>query len=448
MSESWPVIAEVDVCVVGAGSAGSSAAIAAARTGASVLLIDRLPFLGGTSTAVLDTFYGFFTPGERSRKVVGGIADVVVARLRALGPVVTRPNTYGAGAGVTYVAEHLKVVWEGLVTEAGARPLLHALVQAAEVRDGHVESLVIATRAGLARVRARVFVDGSGDADLCAFAGFGYETAGDIDPAQTLTTTFRMANVDLEQRRGVTKDTLHALMREAVESGEYDLPRRDGSDHITPVEGMIATVMTRLESVRRGPDGTLVNATDPWFLTEAEIAGRRQALEYVRFLRDRVPGYERASLVALGTQIGVRETRRVYGDYRLTRDDVLSGRQFDDDIGLCGAPIEDHKTGADTDWAYLPEGSVVGIPARTLLVRDAANVVVAGRCFSATHDAHAAVRSMAQCMAMGQAAGTVAALAAAAGLTPRDVAHGTLRDRLRRDRAIVDLEAAPSAVAS
>ena len=340
------------------------------------------------------------------------------------------------------------VAWERLVTDAGARPLLHALVQAADVRDGHVESIVIATRAGLARVRARAFVDASGDADLCAFAGFGYETAGELEPAQTLTTTFRMTNVDQERRRSVTKDAFHALMREAVESGEYDLPRRDGSDHITPVEGMIATVMTRLESVRRGPDGTLVNATDPWFLTEAEIAGRRQALEYVRFLRDRVPGYERASLVALGTQIGVRETRRVYGDYRLTRDDVLSGRQFDDDIGLCGAPIEDHKAGADTDWAYLPEGSVVGIPVRTLLVRDATNVLVAGRCFSATHDAHASVRSMAQCMAMGQAAGTATALAVAAGLTPREMDHGTLRDRLRRDRAIVDFERAQAAVES
>ena len=448
MSDTWPVIADVDVCVVGAGSAGSSAAIAAARMGASVLLVDRLPFLGGTSTAVLDTFYGFFTPGEQSLKVVGGVADDVVAGLEALGPVVTRPNFYGAGAGVTYLAEHLKVVWEGLVTGAGARPLLHAMVQAADVRNGRVESIVVATRAGLARVRARSFIDASGDADLCAFAGFGFETAGDFDPAQTLTTTFRMANVDHERRRTVTKDELHALMRDAAESGDYDLPRRDGSDHVTPVDGMVATIMTRLDSIRREADGRIVNATDPWFLTEAEIAGRRQALEYVRFLRDRVPGYEHASLVALGTQIGVRETRRVYGDYRLTRDDVLSARRFDDDIGLCGAPIEDHRGGPDTAWHYLPEGGVVGIPYRTLLVRDATNVLVAGRCFSATHDAHASVRSMAQCMAMGQAAGTAAALGLATGREPRELDPEALRDRLRRDGAILDLQPALGATPS
>ena len=217
--------------------------------------IDRLPFLGGTSTAVLDTFYGFYTPGSSARKVVGGIGDDVVAALRELGPVVERPNTYGAGTGVTYLAEHLKVVWERLVTEAGARPLLHALVQAVEVRDGRVTSLIVATRAGLARVRARRFVDASGDADLCAFAGFGFETAGELDPAQTLTTTFRMANVDLERRRTIPRPSSTALMAEAAESGDYDLPRREGSDHITPVDGVIATIMTRLDSVRRDADG-------------------------------------------------------------------------------------------------------------------------------------------------------------------------------------------------
>ena len=278
-----PRIAAVDVCIIGAGSAGSTAAIAAARSGASVLLVDRLPFLGGTSTAVLDTFYGFYTPGSTSRKVVGGIGDDVVHGLRDLGPVIERPNTYGAGTGVTYLAEHLKVVWEDLVTDAGGRVLLHALLQAVEVRDGRVSSVLIATRAGLGRVEAAVFIDASGDADLCAFAGFGYETAGELDPAQTLTTTFRMANVDLERRRAISKAAFHELMAEAAESGEYDLPRREGSDHLTPVEGVTATIMTRLESYRRDTDGRIVNATDPWFLTEAEMAGRRQALEYVRF---------------------------------------------------------------------------------------------------------------------------------------------------------------------
>ncbi len=427
-----------DVVVVGSGSAGSTAAIAAARGGASVLLVEKLPFLGGTSTAVLDTFYGFYTPGSTSRKVVGGIADDVVAGLRALGPVVERPNSYGAGTGVTYHPDHLKVVWERLVTDAGASVLLHAFVQAVDVHDGRAGSLVVATKAGLLRIEGRIFVDASGDADVCHYAGYGYELAGELAPAQTLTATFRVANVDLDRRARVPKAEFNALMAEAAASGAYDLPRREGSDHITPVDGMTATIMTRLDSFRRD-DGRVLNATDPDFLTRAEIAGRRQALEYVRFLTDMVPGYEGAQLATLSTQIGVRETRRVHGDYRLTGDDVLGARRFDDGIGLCGAPIEDHHGGADTRWQYLPDGQVVEIPYRALVVRDAMNVLVAGRCFSATHDAHASVRSMAQCMAMGQAAGTAAAMATASGIDPRDVPIDALRGRLSDDGAILRL---------
>ncbi len=426
--------------VVGSGSAGSPAAIAAGRAGARTLLIEKLPFLGGNSTAVLDTFYGFYTPGSRARKVVGGIGDDVVAGLAALGPVVERPNTYGAGTGVTYLAEHLKLVWERLVVEAGASVLLHGFVQDVEVDDGRVVRLAVATKAGLRTVGARVVVDVSGDADVCHHAGFGYELAGTEGPAQTLTTTFRMGNVDMARRRGVSRDELHDLMAAAAKSGDFDLPRREGSDHITPVEGMTATVMTRIEHVSVGPDGTVSNATDPDVLTAVEMEGRRQALEYARFLVDRVPGYEHASLIALGTQIGLRETRRVHGDYRVTRQDVLSARQFDDQIGLCGAPIEDHHGGAGsgTTWEYLPDGEAVGIPLSSLVVRDSTNTLVAGRCFSATHDAQASIRSMAQCMAMGQAAGTTAAMAVATGEV-RTITAPQVQESLRRQGAIVEL---------
>ncbi len=435
-----PLMATAEVVVVGSGTAGATAAIAAARTGASVLLIEKLGFMGGISTAVLDTFYGFYTPGSRALKIAGGVSDDVVAGLRSLGPVVERPNTYGAGTGVTYNSEHLKLVWEGLAAGAGVRVLLHAFLQDVVVEGGRVDELLVATKAGLVRIRGRVFIDASGDADLAHQAGFGYELAGANDPAQTLTTTFKMVNVDIAARKSISTAEMHRLMGEAADSGDYDLPRREGSDHITPIDGMIATVMTRLPSFL-GDGDQVVNATDPALLAEAEMAGRRQAIEYARFLRDKVPGYENASLVALSAQIGVRETRRVYGDYRVTRDDVLTARRFDDEIGLCGAPIEDHHLGADTKWQYLPDGEVVGIPYRALLVRDSANTLVAGRCFSATHDAHASVRSMAQTMAMGQAAGTAAAMAIAASADPRDVSSAALRDRLRRDGAVLELPA-------
>jgi hypothetical protein len=416
-------LAETDVLVVGSGSAGSTAAIAAARNGAKTLLLERYGFLGGTSTAVLDTFYGFYTPGANATKVVGGIGDDVVRALKQFGACFERPNTYGAGTGVTYNPEYLKVVWERLAREAGVRVLLHAWVQDAEVQKGRVEGVVVATKQGLRRIAAKVVIDASGDADVCHYAGLPYELAGEREPAQTLTTTFRMANVDLERRRALPKAEFHRLMAEAAGSGRYDLPRREGSDHPMAAAGMTATIMTRVQA----------NATDPEILTGAEIEGRRQALEYVRFLRDRVPGYEKADLAGFGVQIGVRETRRVHGEYRLTREDVLEARQFDDQIGLCGAPLEDHHSGADTKWQYLPVGKCVGIPFRTLVAKGAENVLVAGRCFSATHDAHASVRSMAQCMAMGQAAGTAAAL----GPSPREVRFSDLRARLEAQGAVL-----------
>jgi FAD dependent oxidoreductase len=419
-----PLTAEV--AVIGAGSAGATAAIAAGRAGADVLLLEANGFLGGTSTAVLDTFYGFFTPGEQPRKVVGGIGGELVSELAGTSTVIHRPNTYGAGTGITYHPEYLKVAWERLVARAGVRVLLHARLFAAEVHSDEIRSVTVATKRGAQRLHARVFVDASGDADLCHFAGLGYELAGVGGPAQTLTTTFKMVNVDMARRSTVPRAELKRLMREAAAAGEYQLPRLEGSDHRAAVEGMTATIMTRLPS----------HLTDPELLSTREMQGREQALEYVRFLRDRVPGYERAELASFGSQIGVRETRRVYGDYRLDRSDVLSAAQFDDQIGLCGAPIEDHHDGVDTAWAYIPDGGVVGIPYRTLIPRDARNVLVAGRCFSATHDAHASVRSMAQCMAMGHAAGVAAAAARRHGEV-RAVDPAWLRGRLIEQGAIV-----------
>jgi hypothetical protein len=199
---------------------------------------------------------------------------------------------------------------------------------------------------------------------------------------------------------------------------------------------MVATNMTRVQSFESS-QGKFRNATDPDLLTNAEIEGRRQALEYLRFLKSDIPGYAEADLVAFGTQIGIRETRRLHGEYRLTREDVLSARQFPDQIGLCGAPIEDHHSGSDTTWHYLPDGQCVGIPFRTLIPQKLENLLVAGRCFSATHDAHASVRSMAQCMAMGQAAGAAAALCSNSKRAPRELDFRDLEQSLLKSGAIL-----------
>ncbi len=417
---------KTDVLVVGSGSAGAAAAISAARQGVSVALVERYGFMGGISTQVLDTFYGFYTPGSEAKKVVGGVPDLIVDELMKQKKALLRPNTYGAGQGITYDPETLKVVWETLALQAGVKLLYHTFVVDVVKEQDKIMGVIAVGKNGFVKLSAEVIIDASGDADVAAKAGVPFESSED-GPVQSLTTTFKLINVDVEIAKKVKKDQLHELMAEASAEG-YALPRKEGSVHLTPLQGVMVTNMTRVGGV---------NALEPLQLTHAEIEGRKQGIEYTRFLIEKVPGYERAELGGFSHQIGVRESRRIFGEYRLTRQDVLSARKFEDVVAKCGAPIEDHHAGSDTVWEYLPDGETYDIPYRCLLPETVEGLLVAGRCLSADHDAHASVRSMGQCMAMGQAVGVAAALVVKNKKTPREVSRDTLQDTLRRIGAII-----------
>ena len=224
-SKQIPIIASPDILVVGSGSAGATAAIAAARLAQRgsqrrrVMLIERYGFLGGTSTAVLDTFYGFYTPGSSSTKVVSGVADDVIAGLRRIDRVIERPNTFGAGTGITYNPEFLKVVWERLALEAGVELLMHSFVTDVVLIGDRIESVVVDGKAGLGIIQPGIVVDASGDADVAARAGAPFERAGEINPAQTLTTTFKIANVDVAKTKTLTRALFVERLKAAAESG-------------------------------------------------------------------------------------------------------------------------------------------------------------------------------------------------------------------------------------
>lgn len=426
---------KVDILVVGAGSAGCCAALTAAQNGRySVMLIERYGFPGGSSTQMLDTFYGFFTPGETPRKIVGGWPDQVVDALDAVGAVFLRPNTYGAGTGVNYNPERLKAIWDLLLARQGVRYRLHTtLIDVVAENEGY--SCIVWSKAGFGKISARRVIDASGDADFSHLAGFGYEVAGEKEPAQSMTTTFRMSNVDLgvyEQAGG--KKMLMQRMNEAVAAGRHALPRKEGSAHEMNARKCISTVAVKVA----GFSGLEADA-----LTSAEIEGRRQAFVYEKFFQQEVPGYEAADIIGLSHQIGVRETRRVYGQSRLTKEDCMSATIGADSILLCGAPIEDHRAtpggGTETHWEYIPGTGIYGVPYGCIVPEGSATAWVVGRCFSATHDAHASCRSMAQTMSMGQAAGFAASQSLELDESAAQLSIQSLRNTLYENGAVLEI---------
>lgn len=418
---------DTDILIIGSGSSGSTAAIAASSNGKyKVTLIERYGFPGGSSTQMLDTFYGFFTPAEISKKIVGGIPDNIVDALDRSGNIFLRPNTYGAGTGINYNPEKLKQVWDTFLLESGVQIFYHTTLVGVE-STGETSSCIFFHKGiGFFVITAKRVIDASGDADYCHWAGIPYERAGEKEPAQSMTTTFRMSNVEHQvYETAGGKKMLEEKMAEAYTKGTFPLPRKKGSVHEMCQPKCVSTVAVKVVDL---------DPLDVEGITKAEIEGRRQSFVFEDFFRAEVPGYQNAKIIGLSHQIGVRETRRVFGEYRLTKDDCMLAKTFDDQIFLCGAPIEDHRKtdngGMETFWQYVPNGGVYGVPYGTIVPRESQNVWVVGRCFSATHDAHASCRSMAQTMSMGQAAGLAAIVSLDTDQNAKNIDFSKLQDSL------------------
>ena len=423
----------IDVVVAGGGCAGVVAAVAAARNKAGVLLLERNGYLGGTSTSVLDSFYGFFTPGD-ARQTVFGIPIEVIDTLNRSGHVIYRRDEHGGGTGVGYDPERLKLVWDELVAKSGASLLLRASVVNAELSDDGTRPhrLIIESIGGLYTVACHLLIDATGDATVCSRGGAPFLPRSDAVEHQCLTTTVRLANVDTKLARSFSLAKMRDLINTARQDG-YELPHDDIHVHRMTFPGGALGLMTRIP---------IASLTDPWEVSHAEVSGRHQAVEYVRFLRDRVPGYERSALIGFSPAIGIRESRRILGAYILTREDLESGRSFDDVVGRSGSPMELQHAAGST-WAPLAPGTVYDIPLRSLIIKGFTNVLVAGRCISASEEAHSSVRLMGQCMAMGEGAGTAAAMAVHDEANVSELSAAKLRRRLSASGALIDRNVLP-----
>jgi hypothetical protein len=445
------VAADTDVLVVGGGPAGLGAALGAAAAGAGVILAERYGFLGGNATAALvmplmsfHTQRGGPAPADVSRllppdhgpgePVIAGVLKTFLERLATAGGAV--PPSEHTGFVVPFDPEVFKLVALDLLDEAGVQFLLHAFASDV-IGVGAPAGVVFETKAGPVVIRAQAVVDCTGDGDVAARAGAPFEVGRAEDGlVQPMTLMFRLGEFQRaafaayieahpDQWHGV--HGLWDLIAQATAAGELDLPREDLLLFATPHEREVSVNSTRVARVL---------GTDVWDLTSAEWLSRRQMRQIVAFLRRYVPGFEQAYIVQSGVHVGVRETRRILGDYQLTADDVLQARKFDDVIARGAYPLDIHNpAGSGTLLKRLPPGEAYDIPLRCLLPRGIARLVVAGRCISGTHEAHASYRVMPIAMATGQAAGVCAALAARRGTTPRDIPAAAVQRELRRQGA-------------
>jgi hypothetical protein len=431
-----PVVAETDVLVVGGGPAGLCAAIAAARSGARVILTERYPHLGGLASGgqviVLDDM------ADLHEKTVGGLSDEIVERLDALGGAVyppvedqfvsseaawqrwgrwglqdnyarTKPKTITYA--VAFDPEALKFTALQMVESAGVQLRLHSLFVAPVMQDGVIRGAIFETKSGRQAILAKVVVDASGDGDVFATAGAAFELGTYI-----MTVVHRFANVDVER----------AIAWEQANPEEYARLDKEikaiygGSwEHWwlrTTVDGVVWCNCPHIPNL---------NALSVEDQTYVEYEARKRIFAALEFARKNLAGFERAQLVDTAPQLGVRQTRLLRGEYVLTKQDVLGGRWFADRIGR------------GRDYYY---------PYRTLLPVGVDGLLVAGRCFSATSDAQKMSREIPPMFVVGEAAGVAAAMASRQGVPPRQLDIAEIQDELRRRGALLGPDAEPMAL--
>ncbi len=437
-----PVYADCDVVVVGGGPAGIAAAVAAARHGARTLLVERYGFLGGMGTAGgVTNFAGLY--GRRNgemTQLVHGVADDLLARIDALGGL-NKPQDgmQGRIRVRSYDTSVYKCAADQLLLDAGVELLFHALA-AAVVMDGpRIAALVVETKSGRQAIRARAFVDCSGDADVAAFAGVPFEVGDGQGSGLYPSTMFRVGQVEAAPALAAVGEfkAINELMA-AVRA-------RDPEAYAFPREGAILRPQIDPREWRanvtqiRNAAGQAMNAVDARQLSEGELEGRRQIGEFFRFLKAEVPGFGASAIVEIAPQVGIRESRRIEGLYALSGEDILSSARFDDCIGLNAWPMEMHSAG-QIEWFFPrdPERAYNHLPWRMLVPRGVDNLLVAGRCASMTHQGQAAARVSGGCFVMGQAAGTAAATATANGARFADIDVAALQQRLAADGVDLD----------
>jgi hypothetical protein len=443
------LLIESEVAVIGGGPAGIAAAISAARMGANVALVEKNPFLGGNACLGL-SLHGFFD--FQGEPCIGGIGWELVERLKDIGGSPGAVNVKNAHiTKVVPINEDLfQIVCMELIEKEGIRFLPHTICIDAVSKGSRIEKVKIQNRSGSFDLAAQVFIDCTGDADLCAALGVPLEKGRPQDGAlQPMGQMFRLGRVNIERflRKagvGVAHAVLPDISEEFVVWFSATLsPWNDvieeqnlfmGKDRIfwgnSVIPGQYNLNLTRVAGF---------DATRQEDLAQAEFAGKKQVFEGYQFLKKFVDGFEDSVIVKVAPFVGTRETRRLKGEYQLTVEDFFEDHLFEDTVALSGYPIDIHdpKGGSSTSFQQSRKHGTVGIPYRCLYNSSCTNLLVAGRPISATHEVHGATRVMATCMATGHAAGVAARLCVENHIGLQSLDTGKLRAELKRQNVLL-----------
>jgi len=416
-----PVVADADIVVVGGGPSGVMAAVAAGRRGAKTILIERLSCLGGMLTNSLVLMIATVNDGA-GNYVIRGLCDEFLQRLAAVKGLAGDPRIQDWNV---FDPEKAKTVLEEMLAESGVPLLYDTRIVDTVVRDRTITSVVAVNKSGLQLIRAGVVVDATGDADVAYRAGVSCEK--ETGKLQPMTLSMRVTGVEFPDWPEVpqrTKQEYARAMRKAVV-----VPGQSGFNAFPLLrKGECWLNKTRLAG----------DATSPSERTRALLEGRRQALEILDWYRKNVPGFEDAELLQTGNEIGVRETRRIVGKYRLEEEDLIGCRKFSDSIARGHYSVDLHRpSGGETDYRHIPNGDYYTIPYRALIPRGFNNIIVAGRIISGSHEAAGSYRVTSHCMATGHAAGVAAAIAASKKTAIPEIHIPELQEQLTSDDALI-----------
>jgi hypothetical protein len=434
------VIGQYDVLVVGGGPAGLTSALAAAEEGLRVGLIDGRSFVGGNMTIGLPVL-GFLS--QKGVQIIRGLPQRFIDRLKACNAA-SEHRPCPLHMGITLVEpEAVKSVALSMLLEAGVEVLLHTHFAAAVVEENSIRGVIIESKSGRQAILAGLVIDCTGDGDVAYRAGVPCEKGNAAGGLQPPTLMFCLGGVDTEKLRLAISSEPRTYLTDFIPNEYF------GQNHQFIVVGLRQQILDAQAKGYGIPTGRTIlitglrkgevwvnmtrvagtDGTDVRSLSAGEAEARRQIGDIHRYLVDYVPGFEQAYFTKTAPFLGIRETRRIVGEYVLNRDDVLSCRRFEDAIAVASYPIDIHRPG-DNDCTLEWCGDCYDIPYRCLVPKTIDRLLVAGRCISTTHEAMGAIRVMATCMAMGEAAGRAAAQAVREDISPRQVDVGQLQRSL------------------